>query len=120
MCRLCLAVFFAIALPLHAAKRIVLVAGTASHPPGMHEYNAGCLLLKRCLDESGLVETRVFTSGWPKAPDAFKDADAVFLYMDGGRRHAALRRENLAALRALINKAVGFGCAHFAVEVPKE
>jgi type 1 glutamine amidotransferase len=120
MCRFCLAVLFAIALPLHAAKKIVLIAGTASHPPGMHEYNAGCLLLKRCLDESRLVETRVFTNGWPKAPDAFDGADAVFLYMDGGRRHSALRPENLAALSGLLNKGVGFGCTHFAVEVPKE
>ena len=120
MCRIWLALWLAFALPLDAATRIVLVAGTASHPPGMHEYNAGCLLLKRCLDESRLVESRVFTNGWPQAPDAFQGADAVFLYMDGGRRHAALRPDNLAALGTLIDKGVGFGCAHFAVEVPKE
>lgn len=110
----------AIALPACGAKRVVLVAGTASHPPGMHEYNAGCILLKRCLDESKLVETRLFTNGWPHAAGAFDGADAVFLYMDGGRRHAALPGENLKQLRPLMNKGVGFGCAHFAVEVPKE
>ena len=32
-------------LPLAAAKKIVLVAGTPSHGPGDHEFNAGCLLL---------------------------------------------------------------------------
>lgn len=110
----------ALALSVCGAKQVVLVAGTASHPPGMHEYNAGCILLKRCLDDSKLVETRIFTSGWPKTADAFEGADAIFLYMDGGRRHAALREENLKQLRALMEKGVGLGCAHFAVEVPKE
>ena len=28
-----------------ADKRIVLIAGRPSHPPGMHEFRAGCLLL---------------------------------------------------------------------------
>jgi type 1 glutamine amidotransferase len=115
-----LCLLLALAIPLAAAKRVVLVAGTASHPPGMHEYNAGCILLKRCLDESQLVETRLFTNGWPQAPDAFEGADAIFLYMDGGKRHVALREQNLEQLRALIDKGVGLGCAHFAVEVPKE
>ena len=115
-----LCLILALSFPACGAKRVVLVAGTASHPPGMHEYNAGCILLKRCLDESKLVETRLFTSGWPQATDAFDAADAVFLYMDGGRRHAALRDANLKQLRALMNKGVGLGCAHFAVEVPKE
>jgi type 1 glutamine amidotransferase len=86
----------------------------------MHEYNAGCILLKRCLEESKLVETRLFTNGWPQVAGAFDGADAVFLYMDGGKRHAALREDNLKQLRALMNKGVGFGCAHFAVEVPKD
>jgi type 1 glutamine amidotransferase len=110
----------ALAVPVAAAKRVVLVAGTASHPPGMHEYNAGCILLKRCLDESKLVETRLFTNGWPQAADAFEGADSVFLYMDGGKRQVALREPNLTQLRALMDKGVGLGCAHFAVEVPKE
>lgn len=110
----------ALATPVCAAQRVVLIAGRPSHPPGMHEYNAGCILLKRCLDDSGLVETRLFTNGWPKAPGSFERADAVFLYMDGGKRHDALRDENLQQLRVLMNAGVGFGCAHFAVETPKE
>ena len=32
-------------------KKMVLVAGTPSHGPGDHEFNAGTLLLKNCLDE---------------------------------------------------------------------
>lgn len=112
-----------IVLPLWlsaAQKRIVLIAGTASHPMGMHEYRAGCLLLKQCLDQSGLIDSRVFTNGWPQSPTAFDGADAVFLYMDGGRRHAALQADSLRQVRELMKKGVGLGCVHFAVEVPKE
>ncbi|MFM8890849.1 MAG: DUF1080 domain-containing protein, partial [Planctomycetia bacterium] len=31
-------------------KKLVLVAGRASHPPGQHEFRAGCMLLAKCLD----------------------------------------------------------------------
>lgn len=30
-------------------QKLVLVAGKPSHPPRMHEYNAGMLLLAKCL-----------------------------------------------------------------------
>src|SRR5438105_2884291 len=30
-------------------KSLVLIAGKPSHPPGMHEFNAGVQLLARCL-----------------------------------------------------------------------
>src|SRR5256885_137195 len=33
-----------------ADKKIVFIAGTPSHAAGEHEYRAGCLLLKRCID----------------------------------------------------------------------
>ena len=32
-----------------ADKRIVLIAGRPSHPPGMHEFRAGCLLFQKAL-----------------------------------------------------------------------
>ena len=34
-----------------ATKKIVLVAGTPSHGPGEHEFNAGSIVLKKCLDQ---------------------------------------------------------------------
>ena len=33
-----------------ADKKIVLLAGSVSHGKGEHEFNAGCQLLKKCLD----------------------------------------------------------------------
>ena len=32
-----------------ANKRIVLIAGRPSHPPGAHEFRAGCMLLQKAL-----------------------------------------------------------------------
>ena len=44
------AAVFAATYPIRSAdKRIVLIAGRPSHPPGMHEFRAGCLLLQKAL-----------------------------------------------------------------------
>src|SRR5438067_13374083 len=74
-----------------AKKKIVFVAGKPSHGFGAHEHNAGCMLLAKCLNESGLnVEAVVHKNGWPTAPDAFDNAAAVIIYCDGGGGHVAI------------------------------
>lgn len=100
--------------------RIVLVAGRPSHGPGDHEFNAGCLLLKKCLDTVPGISAVVHTNGWPRDPDAFEGAAAVLLYLDGGGNHPALQGQRPEQLDALLRKGVGLGCAHYAVEVPKD
>jgi hypothetical protein len=105
---------------LAAERKLVLIAGAPSHPPGMHEYRAGCLLLKRCLDSVAGLQTILHTNGWPEDPKAFEGADAIFLYMDGGKRHPAIEPSRLAGLGEVMKKGAGLGCAHFAVEVPKD
>ncbi len=30
-------------------KKLVIIAGKPSHPPGMHEFNAGVQLIAKCL-----------------------------------------------------------------------
>ena len=102
-----------------ADKKIVLVAGKPSHGSGAHEFQAGCLLLKKCLDKIPGTHAEVFTNGWPVDAKAFDGADAVFLYMDGGGGHPAIKPERLKLLGELMKKGVGLGCAHYAVEVPK-
>lgn len=99
-------------------KKIVLVAGTPSHGPGDHEFNAGSLLLKQCLDGVPQVQAVVYTNGWPKDPHAFDGAAAIFLYMDGGANHPAIKEDRIKLLDSLTSKGVGLGCAHYAVEVP--
>ncbi|HVU86231.1 MAG TPA: ThuA domain-containing protein [Pirellulales bacterium] len=103
-----------------ADKKIVLVAGTPSHGAGDHEFNAGVLLLKKCLDNVPGIKCDAHLNGWPKDPHAFDGADAIMLYMDGGSGHPLIRDENLAQMRALMAKGVGLVCVHYAVEVPKD
>src|SRR4030095_1681640 len=78
-------------LPSQAAnKNILLIAGRPSHPPGMHEFRAGCLLLQSCLTEVPAVSVTVYSNGWPQANAALEGANAVVIYADGGAGAPAL------------------------------
>ncbi len=100
-------------------KRIVFVAGTASHGYGGHEHKAGLTLLAKALEKSGLpVETVVYTGGWPEDPDAFDGADSIVIYSNGGGGHPIL--PHLEQVEPLMEKGVGLACLHYAVEVPKD
>ncbi|HYE33069.1 MAG TPA: ThuA domain-containing protein [Methylomirabilota bacterium] len=103
-----------------ADKKIVMVAGTPSHGPGDHEFNAGVLLLEQCLKGVKGVTTKVHLNGWPEDPNAFEGADAILLYMDGGGGHPILKGDRLQKMGELMKKGVGLGCAHYAVEIPKD
>src|SRR5579863_6262011 len=72
-------------------KKIVFIAGGPSHGYGEHEHLGGCMLLAKCLNESGLpVEAVVIRdNGWPKDPAALAGADAIVMYSDGGGGHMA-------------------------------
>jgi type 1 glutamine amidotransferase len=107
-------------------RKLVLVAGRASHGPGEHEHRAGILLAEKCLDTHFGSEalprlvTEAYTGGWPADPTAFDNADAVFFFADGGNGHPVLQSSRLAQIDALAKRGVGIACLHYAVEVPKE
>ena len=111
-----------------ANKRIVLIAGKPSHPPGMHEFRAGTMLMKKALSGVPGLTVDVYTNGWPSKPGtdgaaaddhaALDGADAVLIYSDGGGGHPAIQRDHVQVLDALAAKGVGLGFAHYAVEVP--
>jgi len=102
-------------------KKLVMVAGRPSHPPGQHEFRAGSLLMEKCLDDAGLpLVTAVHTGGWPADPTAFDNADAILFFADGGGGHPVLQSSRLAQIDALAKRGVGIACLHYAVEVPKE
>jgi len=110
-----------------ADKRIVLIAGKPSHPPGMHEFRAGSMLLQKALSGVKGVTVQVYTNGWPtKTVDgvvvddnsALDNADAVMIYADGGNGHPAIQRDHIKVIDALAVKGVGLGFAHYGVEVP--
>ena len=104
-----------------ADKKIVFVAGSPSHGKGEHEHRAGCLLLSKCLENVPGVTSVVYSNGWPKdASAAFEGASAIIIYADGGEGHPAIKPDHLKTLGALLDKGVGLGCLHYAVEVPKD
>src|SRR5256885_7485739 len=92
-----------------ADKRILLIAGKVSHGPGDHEFRAGCLLLKKCLDKLPGVKTEVHDNGWPKDDSALEGADAVLIYADGGGGHPAFQGDHAQKIAALVKKGVGLG-----------
>lgn len=100
------------------SAKIVLVAGHKSHGWGAHEFNAGCLLMQAHLKEAlgNDVDVVVHRNGWPKDPEAFKGADTIVLFMDGGGRHPINRR--LDQVKKEIDRGCGLMCMHYAVEVP--
>jgi hypothetical protein len=100
-------------------KRIALIAGKPSHGPGQHEFNAGCLLLKQCLDKLPGIETAVYND-WPADSQSLEGVDAVLFFADGGAKHPAVQADHLALLGKLVNRGAGIGMLHCATEVPKE
>ena len=120
-------VFFALALigcalwsASAADKKIVLIAGRPSHGPGAHEFRAGCLLFKTCLDKVPGITSVVYSNGWPTDASAFEGADAVLIYADGGGGHPAIQGDHTKILDGLAKKGVGIGFAHYGVEIPKD
>lgn len=100
-------------------KRIVLVAGKPSHPPRMHEFNAGVQILASCLNGTPGVKAEYVLNGWPKDEKIFDGASAVIFYMDGGGGHEAVQENGrrLQLIQRLVDAGVGIGCMHFAVEI---
>lgn len=100
-------------------KKLVLVAGKPSHPPRMHEFNAGVQLLKKCLQGTPDLDVEIILNGWPTDESVFDGADAVVFYMDGGGRHEVVQEagRRLKLMDALTKRGVGIGCMHYGVEV---
>jgi hypothetical protein len=104
--------------PNSAVRNIVLIAGKPSHPPGMHEFRAGCLLLQSCLQGVAGVSVTVYSNGWPNVPNALDQADAVVIYADGGAGHPSIQSDHKQILDGLAKKGVGLGFMHYGVEIP--
>jgi hypothetical protein len=101
-------------------KKLVLIAGTPSHPPGMHEFNAGVQLLAKCLKGFPGLEVSVNLNGWPRNQAVFDGADAILIFADGGGGHPAVQGDRLQFLGGLMKQGVGLMCAHYGVEVKKD
>lgn len=118
-----LAILLASIVPISAEengkKKLVIVAGKPSHPPRMHEFNAGSLLMASCLKDFNPVSTHVVNNGWPKDESVFTNADAVVFYMDGGKGHEVVQEgdRRLKMVDEWAKRGIGLGFMHFGVEV---
>lgn len=101
-------------------SKLVLIAGKPSHPPRMHEFNAGVQLLAKALAQGApRLKVAVVLNGWPRDESILADADAVVFYMDGGGKHEAVQEggARLARIDAWAQRGVGIGAMHYGVEV---
>ena len=98
-------------------KEILFLAGKRSHGYNKHEHRAGCHLLARCLNESGLdVSAQVVTEGaWPEPWVGYDKPDSIVMYCDGYRSHMAKAHQD--KIQTLVDAGVGVACLHFGVEV---
>lgn len=124
-CYLLLVGMVSAAFAATAPRKIVFIAGKASHGPGEHEHRAGSLLLQKCLAGFPGIATQVHDNGWPsmmkegvRVDDhaALEGADAIIIYSDGGAGHPALQADHLAVLSRQVQRGAGFGLIHYAVE----
>ncbi len=100
-------------------RKVVLLAGRASHGKGEHEFKAGCEVLAAALAQIPGFKPVVVTNGWPTDASVFDGARAVVMYADGGNGHPAIAKDRLALLDGLAAKGVGIAALHYGVEVPK-
>jgi hypothetical protein len=100
-------------------RTLLVVAGKPSHPKRQHEFNAGTLLLARCLRDVPRLSVKVSLNGWPEDESAITSANAVVFYMDGGARHEVVQEQGrrLALIDGLARNGTGIGCMHYGVEV---
>jgi hypothetical protein len=101
-------------------KKLVMLAGRPSHGPGAHEFNAGTMLLRKCLEKTPELEVDFHRNGWPDNEKTFEGASGIFLYADGGGGHPFIEGDHLRVIGDFMSRGVGLMCAHFAVEVPKD
>jgi len=120
---LCAVLSVSISLSVGAAdakRKVVLIAGTPSHGPGAHEFNAGIQLLASCLAKVPELEVAVQLNGWPQDETVFKGASAVVCYADGGGKHPFVQEDRLKKIGDLAASGVGIMCMHYGVEVLKD
>jgi ankyrin repeat protein len=93
---------------------VLLISGEPSHGPGEHEFPAGCAVLAKALNESGLnLEATVHSGSWPE-PELLIEINAIVVYCDGNEDHLLLSR--VSELEALAERGVGMVFLHYALD----
>ncbi len=96
------------------SRQVLLIAGSKSHDPDLHEFPRGVELLAEAINRSGLPLTAAVSAGWPAGAADLTTADAVVIYCDGLEAHVARGHEDELRRRLLAGKALAV--LHFALE----
>ena len=100
-----------------ARKKVLFIAGHPSHSNGEHEFRAGCMLLAKAINDSGLdIEAVVHSYDWPKDESIFEGVDAVVIYADAG----GPIRNKLTFLDEKVKAGMGIMFMHYGVHPPKQ
>lgn len=118
--RLKFSVFAALLAPSLAfgEASVILIAGPKSHGPGQHEHPAGCELLAKHLNSSGLGIRAEVSLGWPADPAKAATADSIVLYCDGEGSHVA--KGHVEDLEKRYQAGKGLVVLHYALEPTDE
>lgn len=114
-----LLLFLSSSLTAENLKNIVFIAGEDSHGHGEHEYRAGCHLLAKNLNKSGLgLRAVVVEGGWPKNTAILDKADSIIVFSNGREQHPF--NGHFEYIDKLIEKGAGIGFFHDAFNVLKD
>jgi type 1 glutamine amidotransferase len=115
-----------VAATLSAAEsphKILLIGGTKSHGPGLHDFPNGIrvldLLLRSSPDLQAVpgLQIESYPDGWPE-DSAFDAASTMVWYFDGLEQHPLLAPKRRARFEALMQAGVGLVVLHQATTVP--
>ena len=98
-------------------RRILLLAGPASHSFGGHEHPASCAFLAERLGKLEGIEAQVVV-GWPEDETLLEKADALLVYSDGDAHHPL--NGHFDVLAAQVLRGMGLGIMHYALIVDGE
>ena len=111
-------VFLTVGFVAAQDKQVVFVPGPDSHGFGAHAHVAGVKLLADHINNHtpGLMAT-VLEPVWPNDLSVFDGAAAVIVFSDGG--DGGMLAQNSTDVEELVEKGVGIGVIHYALDVPK-
>jgi trehalose utilization protein len=97
-------------------KRILIVAGKASHGPGAHEFFSGSAILMNLLKQTPGVFPIMARDGWPKNEKLLETADTLVFYMDGRQGHPVVQGNRMDLLQKQLDRGAGWVNLHYAVD----
>ena len=100
-----------------AVKRVAIVVGPSTHPPGTHEVLAGGRVVKHLLENAdgiGPVSVELFTE-WPTEASALEEVDVLVFLGDMFPGETLGDSERVKAdIGRLMDRGCGMVCLHFA------